>query len=72
MDQNQPVLQSTDVTQKLVEALPNLKLKGFTESKIIFTYPIMLESSSVAPSASNNTSVFNRRSPPYVLVYPIQ
>lgn len=35
MDQNQPVLQSTDVTQKLVEALPNLKLKGFTESKII-------------------------------------
>lgn len=65
MDQNQPVLQSTDVTQKLVEALPNLKLKGFT-------YPIKLESSSVAPSASNNTSVFNRRSPPYVLVYPIQ
>ena len=32
MDQNQPVLQSTDVTKKLVEALPNLKLKGFTES----------------------------------------
>ena len=72
MDQNQPVLQSTDVTQKLVEALPNLKVEGFTESKIIFTYPIKLESSSVAPSASNNKSVFNRRSPPYVLVYPIQ
>lgn len=37
----------------------------------MFTYPMIQDSSSVCPSASKIESVFGRRSPPYVLVYPM-
>lgn len=46
---------------------------NYVVHKAIFTYyPMTEDSSSQVPSASNSASVLERRSPPYVLVYPVK
>ena len=39
---------------------------------IFIYYPMTEDSSSQVPSASKSASVLERRSPPYVLVYPVK
>ena len=50
-----------------------LTLSKYVVHEVIFIYyPMTEDSSSEVPSASNSASVFERRSPPYVLVNPVK